>query len=311
MSDPEVSRRKPEWLKIRLNTTDNYHFLKKLMRAETLHTVCEEARCPNLQECWGTLRTASFMILGDTCTRRCRFCAVNTGLPGEVDTLEPLRVAGAVEHMKLKHVHVTMVNRDDLPDGGASIMAATVRALRWRAPDCSVEVLTSDFMGSEDAIRAVVESGPDIISHNVETVRRLTPRVRSRSSYERSLEFLRVSRRLAPDMVTKSSIMLGLGETSEEVEETLTDLRSCGVDVVNIGQYLQPTRNHIPGAPLLDAHGVRRGSRASPWRKASSIARPGLLSAPPITPMSSSRDSSSTLPKLRAAKAAARQPASS
>jgi lipoyl synthase len=246
MSDPTTSHRKPEWLKIRLNTTDNYHFLKKLMRGEALHTVCEEARCPNLQECWGTLRTASFMILGDTCTRRCRFCAVNTGLPGAVDKLEPLRVAGAVEHLGLKHVHVTMVNRDDLSDGGASVMAATVKAIRWKAPQCSVEVLSSDFMGSEDAVRAVVESGPDIISHNVETVRRLTPRVRSRSSYERSLEFLRIARRLAPGMVTKSSIMLGLGETAEEVEETLADLRACDVDVVNIGQYLQPTRNHIP-----------------------------------------------------------------
>ena len=148
--------------------------------------------------------------------------------------------------MKLSHVHVTMVNRDDLPDGGASIMAATVRAIRWRSPECSVEVLTSDFMGSEEAVGAVVESTPDIISHNVETVRRLTPRVRSRSSYDRSLEFLRIARRLAPGMVTKSSVMLGLGESFEEVEETLSDLRLCGVDVVNIGQYLQPTRNHIP-----------------------------------------------------------------
>jgi len=246
MSDTVASHRKPEWLKVRLNTTDNYHFLKKLMRAESLHTVCEEARCPNLQECWGTHRTASFMVLGDTCTRRCRFCAVNTGLPGAVDKLEPVRVAAAVERMKLSHVHVTMVNRDDLPDGGASIMAATVRAIRWRSPECSVEVLTSDFMGSEEAVGAVVESTPDIISHNVETVRRLTPRVRSRSSYDRSLEFLRIARRLAPGMVTKSSVMLGLGESFEEVEETLSDLRLCGVDVVNIGQYLQPTRNHIP-----------------------------------------------------------------
>jgi lipoic acid synthetase len=163
-----------------------------------------------------------------------------------VDKLEPLRVADAVERMGLRHAHITMVNRDDLPDGGASIMAATVRALHGKAPQCSVEVLTSDFMGSEEAIRALVESGPDIISHNVETVRRLTPRVRSRSSYDRSLEFLRAARRLAPEMVTKSSVMLGLGETLEEVEQTLADLRTCGVDVVNIGQYLQPTRNHIP-----------------------------------------------------------------
>ncbi len=246
MGDQEVVRKKPEWLKIKLNTTDNYRFLKKLMRAEDLHTVCEEARCPNLQECWGTLRTASFMILGDTCTRRCRFCAVGTGLPQAVDRLEPLRVAGAVEHMGLKHVHVTMVNRDDLPDGGASVMAATVRALRWRNPTCSIEVLTSDFMGSEEAIKMVVESKPDIISHNVETVRRLTPRVRSRSTYERSLEFLRIARSLDAEMITKSSIMVGLGETFDEVVETLDDLRARGVDIVNIGQYLQPTRNHIP-----------------------------------------------------------------
>jgi lipoic acid synthetase len=160
--------------------------------------------------------------------------------------LEPLRVAGAVQRMGLKHVHVTMVNRDDLPDGGASLMAATVRAVRWRNPACSIEVLTSDFMGSEEAIRAVVEAKPDIISHNVETVRRLTPRVRSRSSYDRSLEFLRIARALDPDAVVKSSIMVGLGETFEEVVQTMDDLRACGVDVVNIGQYLQPTRNHIP-----------------------------------------------------------------
>ncbi|MGA2612130.1 MAG: lipoyl synthase [Spirochaetia bacterium] len=309
MSEQAVSRRKPEWLKIRLNTTDNYHFLKKLMRTESLHTVCEEARCPNLQECWGTHRTASFMILGDTCTRRCRFCAVNTGLPGAVDTLEPLRVAGAVDHMKLKHVHITMVNRDDLPDGGASIMAATVRSIRWRAPDCSVEVLTSDFMGSEEAIRAVVQSGPDIISHNVETVRRLTPRVRSRSSYDRSLDFLRTARGLAPEMVTKSSIMLGLGETFEEVEETLADLRSCGVDVVNIGQYLQPTRNHIP---------VRRYWTPQEFQRLKDIAlQKGFLycEAGPFVRSSYHADVQfqgfqQHLKELQAAKAAARPPLS-
>jgi lipoic acid synthetase len=186
------------------------------------------------------------MILGDTCTRRCRFCAVGTGLPGVVDRLEPLRVAAAVLRMGLKHAHVTMVNRDDLPDGGASLMAATVRAIRARAPACSVEVLTSDFMGSRDAIRVVVESAPDIVSHNVETVRRLTPLVRSRSSYERSLEFLRAARDIDPEGAIKSSIMLGLGESLTEVEETLDDLRQVGVDMVNIGQYLQPTRNNIP-----------------------------------------------------------------
>jgi lipoyl synthase len=179
MPDIETPQRKPAWLKIKLNTTESYTRIKSLVRSEGLHTVCEEARCPNLHECWGTHGTASFMILGDTCTRRCRFCAVGTGLPGAVDPLEPLRVAASVMRMKLTHAHVTMVNRDDLPDGGASLMAATVRAIRARAPGCTVEVLTSDFMGSEDAIRSVVESSPDIVSHNVETVRRLTPRVRS------------------------------------------------------------------------------------------------------------------------------------
>jgi lipoic acid synthetase len=246
VSEPQARQRKPEWLKIRLNTTESYIAVKKLVRAEELHTVCEEARCPNLHECWGTHRTASIMILGDTCTRRCRFCAVGTGLPGEVDKLEPLRVAAAVRRMGLKHAHVTMVNRDDLPDGGASMVSATVRAIRARAPGCSIEVLTSDFMGSADAIRAVVESAPDVVSHNVETVRRLTPLVRSRSSYDRSLEFLRIARDIDPKGVTKSSIMLGLGETRDEVVSTLEDLRARGVDMVNLGQYLQPTRNNIP-----------------------------------------------------------------
>jgi lipoyl synthase len=246
VSDAHAPQRKPEWLKIRLNTSESYVSVKRLVRSEELHTVCEEARCPNLHECWGTHRTASFMILGDTCTRRCRFCAVGTGLPGAVDKLEPMRVGAAVLRMGLKHAHVTMVNRDDLEDGGASMMAATVRAIRARSPGCTVEVLTSDFMGSREAIRAVVESAPDIMSHNVETVRRLTPLVRSRSSYDRSLEFLRVARGLSPDGVTKSSIMLGLGESESEVRETLDDLLAAGVEMVNIGQYLQPTRNNLP-----------------------------------------------------------------
>ena len=246
MSSPEVPQRKPQWLKIRLNTTESYAAVKNLVRTEGLHTVCEEARCPNLHECWGTHRTASFMILGDTCTRRCRFCAVSTGLPGEVDRLEPLRVAAAVLRMGLKHAHVTMVNRDDLGDGGASMMAATVRAIRARSPECTVEVLTSDFMGSRDAIAAVMESAPEIMSHNVETVRRLTPLVRSRSSYDRSLSFLRTAREIDATSVIKSSIMLGLGETRDEVLATLDDLRGSGVDIVNMGQYLQPTRNNLP-----------------------------------------------------------------
>jgi lipoic acid synthetase len=246
MSEAPITGRKPPWFKIKLNTSESYVGIKRLVRTEGLHTVCEEARCPNLHECWGTHGTASFMILGDICTRRCRFCAVGTGLPLAVDMREPMRVAASVMKMGLKHAHVTMVNRDDLPDGGASVMAATVRAIRARVSGCTVEVLTSDFMGVRAAIGAVVASAPDIVSHNVETVRRLTPRVRSRSSYDRSLEFLRTARELDHAAVVKSSIMLGLGETREEVLETLDDLRAADTDIVNIGQYLQPTKTNIP-----------------------------------------------------------------
>jgi lipoic acid synthetase len=246
VEETPVTGRKPPWFKIRLNTSESYVGIKKLVREEGLHTVCEEARCPNLHECWGTHGTASFMILGDICTRRCRFCAVGTGLPLAVDILEPMRVAASVMKMGLKHAHVTMVNRDDLPDGGSGAMAATVRAIRARAPGCSVEVLTSDFMGSRESIGLVVASAPDIVSHNVETVRRLTPRVRSRSSYDRSLEFLRIARELDRGTVVKSSIMLGLGETRDEVLQTLDDLRAADADIVNIGQYLQPTKTNIP-----------------------------------------------------------------
>ena len=244
--EPTTQQRLPPWFKVKLNPSESFVGIRRLVKDEGLHTVCQEARCPNLHECWGTHGTASFMILGDICTRRCRFCAVGTGLPRALDPLEPLRLAASVLKMGLSHAHITMVNRDDLADGGASVMAATVRAIRARVPGCSVEVLTSDFMGSREAIASVVESRPDIVSHNVETVRRLTPRVRSRSSYARSLEFLRISHELDPSAVVKSSIMLGLGETREEILETFDDLRAVDTDIVNLGQYLQPTRTNIP-----------------------------------------------------------------
>ena len=243
---PREVRRKPEWLRIRLNTNQNYREIKSLMRAEGLHTVCEEARCPNLHECWGEHRTATFMILGDACTRRCRFCAVKTGLPGPVDRLEPARVASSVGRMGLGHAVVTMVNRDDLADGGAAIMAQTVSEIREQAPDCTVEVLCSDFMGDRESIRLIVGSRPDINSHNVETVRRLTPRVRSRSSYDRSLSYLRISRELDPESVVKSSMMLGLGETRDEVLAAMDDVLAAGATMMNLGQYLQPTPTHAP-----------------------------------------------------------------
>ncbi len=238
--------RKPDWLKIKLNTNDNFRYLKRLMREERLNTVCEEARCPNIHECWGEHKTATFMILGDTCTRRCRFCAVKTGLPGAVDRGEPGRVAESVRKMALRHVVITMVNRDDLKDGGAAIVAETVRAIRDEARDCTVEVLTSDFLGDRDAVTTVMDSKPAIMSHNLETVRRLTRQVRSRSDYDRSLQVLALAREIDPESVTKSSLMLGLGETEEEVEEAMDDLLHHGVAILNLGQYLQPSRTHLP-----------------------------------------------------------------
>ena len=237
---------KPEWLRIKLNTTGDYHRVARAIEENSIHTVCQEARCPNLEECWGTHRTASFMILGDTCTRRCRFCAVKTGLPGPVDLDEPRRVAEAVRSMELSHVVVTMVNRDDLDHGGSWQMAQTVREIRSLIPGCTVELLSSDMMGKRESIVRMVEAEPDILSHNMETVRRLTPLVRSRSDYDRSLGFLRTAGELNPDCRTKSSLMLGLGEEDEEVLAVMDDLLDAGVRILNMGQYLQPTRNHLP-----------------------------------------------------------------
>ena len=204
---------KPDWLRTSLNTTRDYHRVSKTIEKMGIHTVCQEARCPNLEECWGTHRNrASFMILGDNCTRRCRFCAVKTGLPGPVDLDEPRRVAEAVKSMDLSHVVITMVNRDDLDHGGSWQMAQTVTAIRTLVPSCSVELLSSDMMGKTESIARMVEAAPDILSHNLETVRRLTPLVRSRSDYDRSLEFLKTIHSLDPLCKTKSSLMLGFGE---------------------------------------------------------------------------------------------------
>jgi lipoyl synthase len=243
---PTDTQRKPDWLKIQLNTTENFRYLKRLMREERLNTVCEEAKCPNIHECWGQHKTATFMILGDTCTRRCRFCAVKTGLPGAVDPREPQRVAESVRKMELRHVVITMVNRDDLKDGGASVMAETVAAIRAEAADCTVEVLTSDFLGDHSSIRTVMDSRPAIMSHNLETIRRLTRQVRSRSDYDRSLRVLAEARAIDPESVTKSSLMLGLGEQKDEVLQAMDDLLAAGVGILNLGQYLQPSRSHLP-----------------------------------------------------------------
>jgi lipoic acid synthetase len=237
--------RKPDWLKIKLNTNDNYTGLKKMMRENNLHTVCEEAKCPNIHECWGVRRTATFMILGDVCTRACRFCAVKTGLPSELDWKEPERVADSVQLMNLKHVVITMVARDDLKDGGSAVFAETVRAIRRKSPFTSIEVLPSDMAGVYENLKALMDSRPDILNHNIETVKRLSPRVRARATYERSLEFLRRAKEMQPDIPTKSSIMLGLGETKEEIIEAMDDLREINVDILTLGQYLQPSKKHL------------------------------------------------------------------
>jgi lipoyl synthase len=237
--------RKPEWLKIKLNTNEQYTGLKKMMREKKLHTVCEEAKCPNIHECWAERKTATFMILGSVCTRACRFCAVQTGLPTELDWEEPERVAESVEQMGLKHVVITAVARDDLKDGGAGVFAETVRAVRRRNPFCSIEVLPSDMKGEYDNLKTLMDARPAILNHNIETVKRLSPRIRSRATYERSLEFLRRAKEMNATIPTKSSIMIGLGETKEEIIETMDDLRANNVDIMTIGQYLQPTKHHL------------------------------------------------------------------
>ncbi|GAB3064872.1 lipoyl synthase [Salinicoccus sesuvii] len=237
--------RKPDWLKIKLNTNKNYTGLKKMMREKNLHTVCEEAKCPNIHECWGERRTATFMILGAVCTRACRFCAVKTGLPNELDWDEPNRVAESVQLMNLKHVVITAVARDDLKDGGSAVYAETVRKVREKNPFTTIEVLPSDMGGEYNNLKTLMDAKPDIMNHNIETVERLTPRVRAKAKYRRTLEFLQRAKEMYPEIPTKSSLMVGLGETVEEIHQTMDDLRAHDVDIMTIGQYLQPSRKHL------------------------------------------------------------------
>ncbi|KGP71152.1 lipoyl synthase [Pontibacillus yanchengensis] len=245
MAKKEEHVRKPDWLKIDIKTNKSYNRLKKIMRERNLHTVCEEAKCPNIHECWSERKTATFMILGDTCTRGCRFCAVKTGLPNELDLQEPEKVAESVELMELKHAVVTAVARDDLNDGGAQVFAETVEAIHRRQPGCTVEVLPSDMKGDYDSLYTLMNAGPDIFNHNIETVRRLTPRVRSKATYDRSLQLLKRVKEIAPNTPTKSSLMVGLGETKEEIIQAMDDLLAHDVDIMTIGQYLQPTKKHL------------------------------------------------------------------
>ncbi len=239
--------RKPPWLRIKVLYTDGMRETSRTIHSHGLHTVCEEARCPNIYECWGS-KTATFLILGDICTRNCRFCSVAKGNPrGKVDTEEPIRVARAVKELGLRYVVVTSVDRDDLPDGGASVYAETIRSIRRLNPGTIIEVLIPDFSGSLEALKKVVDAKPNVLGHNIETVKRLTPVVRDRrAGYELSLKVLKAAKEIDPGIITKSGIMLGLGEEYEEVVDALRDLRRVDVDIVTIGQYLMPSPKHYP-----------------------------------------------------------------
>ena len=240
-----MRQRKPGWLKVRSPGGKNYLRLKHLMRSQLLHTVCEEAGCPNIGECWEA-GTATFMILGDVCTRACKYCAVAHGMPTELDEDEPRRVAETVAIMDLEHVVITSVNRDELSDGGAGIYARTIREVRRRVPGCSVEVLVPDFKGDEEALATVIQAKPDILGHNLETVERLHPEVRPGGRYWRSISFLGVAKRMNSSALTKTGMILGMGETGPEIAEAMRDLREASVDILTLGQYLRPSPAHIP-----------------------------------------------------------------
>ena len=243
--DPVVPGRdrKPNWLKVDLPTGETYSYLKKMMRSKSLHTVCEEAKCPNIAECWGA-GTATFMVMGDTCTRSCGFCNIKTGKPMELDPEEPMNVAVSVKQMGVRHAVITSVDRDELPDCGAGHFAETIRAVRKINPDTQVEVLIPDFKGNLEALLLVIDAKPDVLNHNTETVPSLYRRVRPQARYEWTLSVLRESKRQG--MRTKTGIILGLGETREELLQTMRDLVDAGVDILTLGQYLQPTKNHLP-----------------------------------------------------------------
>ncbi len=240
----EVRRPKPPWLKAKWRGGEGFDRVRTLMREHELHTVCEEAHCPNIGECWNA-GTATFMILGDTCTRACGYCAVNSGRPGAIDLLEPLRLARTVELLGLDYAVITSVNRDDQPDGGAAIYAACINAIRARTPHCQVEVLIPDFMGDWDALRTVVQAKPVVLNHNTETVPRLYPKARHKANYEQSLELIRRVKEIDPKMTTKSGLMVGLGETLDELRQTMSDIRASDCDLLTVGQYLQPTKKHL------------------------------------------------------------------
>ena len=261
---PNPAGPKPDWLKVRVPSGPAYRRLLGIMRDSDLHTVCEEAHCPNLAECWGR-GTATFMILGDTCTRACGYCQVTSGRPSGLDRDEPRRVALAVQRMGLKHAVVTSVNRDDLPDGGAAIFADTIRWIRRLSPATTIEVLIPDFEGNWEALATTLEMQPEVLNHNTETVPRLYPAVRHKADYAQSLELLRRAATWSPRPVTKSGIMVGLGETRDEIRAVLRDLRSVDCDVLTVGQYLRPSLKHLPVArylPPAEFDAIRDEARA-------------------------------------------------
>lgn len=243
--DPKSPRRRPPWIRVKAPSGETYETVRGLMRSKSLHTVCEEAQCPNLGECWGS-GTATFLMMGDTCTRSCGFCDIKTGRPSPLDWAEPNRVAESVRAMNLRHVVITSVNRDDRPDGGAPLFAMVIRRIRQLQPGCSIEVLIPDFKGSETALKIVMDAQPEILNHNVETVPRLFKEVQPQDSYDWALGTLRNAKKMDPLVLTKSGIMLGLGETFDEVVATMRDLVDVGVDILTIGQYLQPSKKHLP-----------------------------------------------------------------
>ena len=243
--DPKTPRRRPPWIRVRAPGGETYERVRELMRSKTLHTVCEEAQCPNLGECWGA-GTATFLMMGDTCTRSCGFCDIKTGMPNPLDWGEPNRIAESVRAMGLQHVVITSVNRDDRPDGGAPLFAMVIRRIRQLQPGCSIEVLIPDFKGSELALKMVMDAQPEILNHNVETVPRLFKRVQPQDRYDWALATLENAKRMDSMVLTKSGIMLGLGETLDEVRKTMADLVKIGVDILTLGQYLQPSKRHLP-----------------------------------------------------------------
>ena len=245
VSARDRSGRLPPWFKVRLQRGPDYHDIRRIMDGLGLHTICEEARCPNMWECWNA-RTATFLILGDVCTRRCHYCSVTTGRPHTLDLDEPLRVARAIQALSLRHAVITSVNRDELDDGGASIFAETIRHVRRLTPACTIEVLIPDFEGNELALALVCAEKPDILNHNIETVLRLFPSIRPQGKYQRSIDLLRKAKQRG--MKTKSGLIVGMGETLEEARGVMRDLRSVGCDIMTIGQYLQPTKDHLPVA---------------------------------------------------------------